>query len=258
MPLLIPEAKRAPEISLEGKMIWIYGEPKIGKTTLASQFEGVWFISTEPGQSFLEVYPPVEISSWRQFIEFASQLIKERPTTFGDGCPIRYLALDTVSDLHKLCHAHICKELGLDDPGELPHGKGWNRIDEAFSRVMNALRQLPYGMLCISHDRHRVVKVGGVEHDRTEPDAGAACFRWCRRAADLVLYLYATDVPEKDAQGGITGRVLSRRVAACHPTASIMAGGRMADRLPPIIPLGKAYLDNALSQSLNNPLPSKE
>lgn len=242
----VPGAVRPPASTLDGKMILMYGEPKIGKTTFATDFEGAWVIATEKGQDFVSVRPPTEISSWKQFREFVTWLYQTKPLTFGDGQPIKWLVIDRIDDIHRLCNEEVVKSLGVEDCGELGHGKGWSRLRTEFLRVMSALRSLPYGMICISHERAKEVVSAAKKITRREPNIGAAGYQWAVGASDLILYAFSQEVPEKDPKGQVTGKIITKRVMLCHPSAGAVAGGRMAEILPPLMPLSAAELQRVI------------
>lgn len=235
----LPGAPRAPHADISRSMIWVYGEPKIGKTTLASEFPGLWFIATEKGQDWVTTREPTLITSWDNFLEFCAWFNELRPTHFADGEPIRALGIDTVDGLFKMCFEHVCQEMGVQDPGEIPHGGGWGRLSKEFERVMGKIRQWPYGLVCISHARTKEFKTKSTKRDRSEPNIGAAGFRWCAAAADLIMYAYSDEYPESNEKGELTGKVLERRQLLCHPQSSAVAGGRMVKQqgLPVTIPL---------------------
>jgi hypothetical protein len=221
-------------------MIWIYGEPKIGKTTFASRFPGVWFIATEKGQDWVEVREPTLVRTWDEFLELCAYIQTNKPMFFGDGAPIKTLCIDTIDGLFRMCFESVCGGLGVDDPGELPHGKGWTRLNAEFDRVMNKIRQWPYGLICISHVRSKEVKLRGVKRDRFEPNIGAAGSRWALGATDLIMYAHAIDVAEVDpTTGAVTGKIITQRVLLCQPQQHAVAGGRMTDlfKIPALIPL---------------------
>jgi hypothetical protein len=237
LKLAVPGAKRKPKNSLVGSMVWLYGAPKIGKTTLASCFPGTWFVATEPGQDWVEVREPTLVGSWDEFLEWCAFVEQEKPTHFEDGRPIKTLCIDTVDYLYKMCFAEICSGLGVEDPGELSHGKGWGRLNNEFERVMSKIRRWPYGLITISHERQKEFKTRGRKIDRWEPAVGAAAYRWCQSAADLILRAYSDEMAIRNEEGEVTGDIAEQRLLLCHPTSYAVAGGRMSDRLPEMIKL---------------------
>ena len=62
---------------LKGKYILIYGQPKIGKTTLAAQFPRNLLLAFEPGYNALNNKMVQPITKWAEFKTVLRQL--ERP-----------------------------------------------------------------------------------------------------------------------------------------------------------------------------------
>lgn len=235
--LTIPGAPRKPKRDLGRSMIHIYGEPKIGKTTFAADAPGTWFIATEQGQDWVTVREPTLIHSWSQFLSFCAFVQEEKPTRFADGTPIQTFAIDRIEGLFKMCEEYVRQQLGVESLDELGHGKGWARLTNEWERVMNKIRRWPFGLIAISHARQREFKSKLTKVDRWEPDIGAAGLRWCLGAADLILYAHSLQQAELNAKGEVTGRIIERRVIRCHPSSSVIAGGRMADLLPDVMDL---------------------
>lgn len=235
--LVIPGAPRPPRLSIDGSMIWIYGDPKIGKTTFASMFDGVWFIATERGQEFVECREPTFVSSWDEFLNLCAFIQDSKPTHFGDKQPIRVLCIDVIDRLFAMCQHDVCQGLGVEDLGELPHGKGWARLTNEWERVMTKVRAWPFTLICISHPRQREFKTRARKIDRWEPYIGAAGFRWCQSTADLILYAFAQEVAEHNDDGSLSGKIVEERRLLCHPQSWAVAGGRMSEFLPEQLPL---------------------
>ncbi len=236
----VPGAIRRPPGDLTKAMIWLHGPPKIGKTTLAAKFPGAWFWATERGQDWVEVREPTFIHSWAEFLELCAFVQETRPTHFADGTPIRVIVIDVLDILFKMCQEAVCGELGIEDPGELPHGKAWSRLTAEFERVMTKIRKWPYGLICISHSRSKEIKIKAQKVPREEPYIGAAGMRWGAGAADLILYAFTKETAVKDkVTGAITGQIEEQRCLLCHPQSWALAGGRMVEQrgIPEIIPL---------------------
>ncbi len=236
VPSFVPGAVRAPRKTLANAMIWIYGEPKIGKTTLASKFPGVWFLATEKGQDWISVREPSPIENWIGFTELMGQIITEKPTHFGDGELIRTLCIDTYDILFQYCFQYVCNKMGVADPGEIPHGGGWSKLNLEFARVMGKVRQLPYGLIIISHARQKEFKTRGRKIDRYEPYVGAAGFRWASSASDLILLAHSSEEVGYDEDNKPT-TIKETRKLLCHPQSWAVGGGRMSNMLPITIPL---------------------
>jgi len=230
-----PELKHEASVSIDGRMIWIHGEPKIGKTTFALGFPGVYLLASEKGYAAHDVWAK-DVSSWREFDHAVAALVKEKPDTLPDGEPLKWVVIDTIDHVHAFCYRHVCREMGVADPSELSNGKGWTRLDDEFTKVMVALRSLPCGLICVSHSRDTKITIAGREITKVVPHIGAAGYRYCLRASDAILHMHSESVPVIE-QGKMTDRMTDKRVLTCQPTRNIVAGGRFKDLLPARLPL---------------------
>lgn len=231
-------------------MIWVYGEPKIGKTTFASQFPGCWFLATERGHDYIEMREPTTIASWPDFLDFCASIQDIKPKTFGDGTPIQTLVIDTIENLYKMCQDAVCENLGVENPGDLDHGKGWARLSQEFERVMGKIRRWPWTLVCISHARQKDFKTRGRTVNKYEPNIGAGGYRWCQSAADLIVFAHSTEIVTRNDAGEVTGEITEKRVLLCQPKSWAVAGGRMSDRLPDMVDLSyDVLLSNLLPTS---------
>lgn len=231
-PPSIPAAKRPPIGRIAGSMIWIHGLPKVGKTTFANNFPGVWFWATEPGQNWIQTHEPTVIHDWGYFLEMCDYVQTNKPTRFGDGEPIHTICFDTVDLLHKMCADSVAADLSVEELSELGHGKGWYRLNNEFERVITKIRRWPFNLVCISHSKQKPFKTRGREVHRWEPDIGTGGARTLSAAADLIGYAHVGVTAERSEDGGYTGNDIETRLLQCHPSPDVVAGGRMVQRLP--------------------------
>ncbi len=241
----IPAGIRKANTELVRGCYWIHGPPKIGKTTLANSFPGVWFFGTERGQEWQDVQDPFIVSSWEHFTGQCAWIEENKPTKFGDGTPIRFVAIDTVDLLFKMCGDQICLDLGIEDPSELEHGKAWARLGNEFSRVMTKIARWPFGLILISHSTEKEIKQGIRKVTRVQPQIGMTGYKVVEAMSDLILYCHKVQVAEENDQGVATGVVERWRMLA-HPASHTIAGGRMSHRLPALLPMSYAALNKAM------------
>ena len=140
---LLPVEKTKKITALEKQTILLYGRAKIGKSTLASQFPDPVFLATEAGLNHLEVHA-VNCNSWVRFREACLELSK------GEH-KFKTVIIDTLDNLVVYCSDYICKENGINYPGDLPHGRGWSLVTGELRRVLMKLASLSTGLVMVSH-----------------------------------------------------------------------------------------------------------
>lgn len=152
MTLTLPTEKSAPTLRPEAAKVLIYGPPKVGKSTLASEIDPdhTLFLACEPGLGALETYN-VPIQSWTEFREAGAALA-------NDSAHYRMVVVDTVDELYRMCADHICGELGVKHPADADYGKGWAAVADEFRLRVGKLAALGLGVWFISHAKDREVK----------------------------------------------------------------------------------------------------
>lgn len=161
-PLRLPDAPSTPSDALDDYSMLLFGEKKIGKTTLASMFEKPLFLMTEPGGKSLPIYQ-MPITDWMQ-MKTAVTLLQRDPTKF------RTIVVDTVDIAFKLCERYVCRNLGIDHPSDEDWGKGWSAVRDEFTSWAATLMNLGMGVILISHAADREIKTrSGMKYNRVQP-----------------------------------------------------------------------------------------
>ncbi len=187
-PRLLPTAKTPPRSSLADFTILVYGAPKIGKTTLASQFEDCIFLATEPGLNALEAYQ-VPIESWQTFIDACKEL------SVGDH-PFKTIVVDTIDNLFKFCSEAVLRKAGVQHESDLEWGKGWSLVKDEFLRILNRLALLPYGLILISHAEFASIKTPTKQIVRAVPTMSRQAHEIVTAIADFILYAEALETEQ--------------------------------------------------------------
>jgi len=141
MPL--PVEKRKPSVDLWNYTILLYGESKIGKSTLLSQIPNVLFLNTGGGLEAIECFEQ-PITTWEEFLQTGKDIIEGKHE-------FKVIAIDTVDRLAKYCTNYMMKKLDITHPQDLGYGKGYDLIKDEFMRPFMKLSLSSYGLIIISH-----------------------------------------------------------------------------------------------------------
>ena len=242
-PNPLATAIQQPRKDLTKASVCIFGPPKIGKTTLAAQWPGVWFWATEAGQTWVpNIHTPSLITGWDKapsadglewgFLDLCSYVEINRPTTFADGSPLRTIVVDTVDLLYRICLNHVCQAHGMSHPSDLDWGRGWDMVGSEWQRVIAKMSLWPYGLIFVSHSRTAKIKSAATEIDKISPAISGAGFKAIHALVDIILYCCMEEAAETDAEGEITGNIVEQRMIICQPKNNIVAGDRTGC-LPP-------------------------
>jgi len=139
----LPTEKSVPKANMGEYSILIYGEKKIGKTTIAAEFPDALFLMCEPGAKDLSVYK-VDVKNWGDLVHTIDLLEKT-------GAKFKTVIMDTVDAAYDMCFDYMCIKLVIDHPHDAnDYGKSWKKIKQEFARQINRLMRLG-GFIALSH-----------------------------------------------------------------------------------------------------------
>ena len=133
---------------LTGYITYIYGAPKTGKTTLATQMPGAILLAFQKGYNALPGVMAQDITSWGEMKQVYRELKKSEVKAAYQS-----IIVDTIDIAADMCQKYICDQNSITTLGELGFGKGWTFFKNEFSQVFRGLTQLGYAVVFIGHDR---------------------------------------------------------------------------------------------------------
>lgn len=146
---------------LSGYITYIYGAPKTGKTTLATQMQGALLLAFEPGYHALPGVVAQDITSWSEMKQAYRELKKPEVRAHFNA-----VIVDTVDIAADRCKKYICSQNDIEDLGDLGYGKGWTKFKDEFNEVFRGLTQLGYAVFFIGHDKEVTLKNEATGEDR--------------------------------------------------------------------------------------------
>jgi hypothetical protein len=155
-----PTKKSVVADNLTDFSILLFGERKIGKTTLCAQFPDAFFLMCEPGGKSLEVYQPTDedgiskpVENWEEFLGWVSML--EENDRFNP------VVIDTVDKARDMAFTYVCKREGVEHPTDAGRWESaliWNKITKELMDAINRLLTMRRGLILISHAQVREIK----------------------------------------------------------------------------------------------------
>lgn len=183
----------------------IYGRKKIGKTTLAAQFPGAYFLSTEPGTKALRVLGSA-CPTWEHFVGYVDLLCAKAD-------PEQTVIVDVIDFAYDMIYRKVCDQQMVESPTDMnDFGATWKKIRRLFREQLMRLVQRPGGVVFLSHDTEKEVELrDGSKVERVQPTMSSQAMGEVEGLVDVIaLYEYSDD-----------GRILridgtSRMVAGCR------------------------------------------
>ena len=143
----LPDERTAPNTDPLAYSIYLYGEPKTGKTTWAAQQADALFLATEPGLEALDVCQ-LQMNSW-QDLRAAVVLLEKSPDKYAA------VVVDTIDLAYELCAKHYTRKHKIDHVADREFGKGHGIVKDMFSSWLASLCRLPMQVILIGHAKFR-------------------------------------------------------------------------------------------------------
>lgn len=234
---MLPKQKSKIESRLSRYSILLQGEPKVGKTTFASNSDNPIFLSTENGTKHLEVYK-VEINSWADFLSTCREL-KESEHDF------KTVVIDTIDNAYRLCSNSVCSKLRISHPSEMPHGKAYGRIKEEFWRVLSKLENSDLGLILISHIKSVEVKpkTGEPYHEKRSSLSNSVS----DMINGLMDFIFECDYKTFEDENG---KSRYKRILRLSGDTRCYNGGRFVKEPPKEIPLDFKIFQDIFSKTI--------
>ena len=177
---------------LSGYITYIYGAPKCGKTTLATQMEKPLLLAFEPGYHALPGVIAQDVTTWAEMKQVFRELKKpEVKDTF------KSVIIDTIDIAADRCKKYICNQNGIEDLGDLGYGKGWTKFKDEFNEVFRGLTQLGYAVFFIGHDKPETIEnPDGSKYQKIRPTLSNSTKTVIAGMADIYGYAHQKNAGE--------------------------------------------------------------
>ena len=176
---------------LRGYSVFFYGEPKSGKTTIATKFPRHLLLAFEKGYNAIPGAMAQPLNSWGEFRKILNQLkdpaVKEKFET---------IIIDTADIAYDLCEKYICANakrsdggFGVDSVADIPFGKGYTMVAKEYDECLRSIVQMNYGLVLISHavDKTFTDELGR-EFNQIVPTLGNKPRNIVSRMCDIIGY----------------------------------------------------------------------
>lgn len=220
------EVKAGNSKKMPPKMV-IYGEPKTGKTTFASQADDVFFINVEGGLDYLqkEVRSTPHLSTAEEIKGWLSHIYKDETFTAG------LIVIDSIDWVERIVQEELVKRegaQGITDARVFPYYRG---VQEAAEKTMEILKWLDaiykkkgIPSLLIAHSQVKSIDLPHQDafsrHEmKLSKMLGAKVNEW----ADLILMAGYSFHIDKDGKAATE----PKRVLYGGGSAAWVGGGRM-------------------------------
>lgn len=178
--------------NLKGYSVMFYGDPKSGKTTIATRFPNHLLLATEKGYSAIPGAMAKPINSWLELKRVLKELkdpdVQARFET---------IVLDTADIAFAMCEQYVCNVNGVSNIKDIPFGAGYKQVETQFDEFLRAIVSMDYGLVIISHSVDKVfTDEQGLEYNQIIPTLPNKARIICSRLCDIIGYSRSVETPE--------------------------------------------------------------
>jgi hypothetical protein len=207
---------------VQGKMFFMYGGAKTGKTTVACQFSKPLLLAFEPGYNLIDGVKAVPVTSWIDMKNYAKQLRKQEVRDIYDT-----IIIDTAPLMWGCAEKFVKTQKDIEDLTDLGFGKGYRAVRDEFQDVINSLGQMGYTLIFIAHaEKKDYMDTMGVNHSGITPALDKRPKEIISGLVDVYMFINA----EADGNGGNKSVAYLR--GGGYGSTEIEAGSRYGEGLP--------------------------
>lgn len=172
---------------LSGYITFLYGPPKVGKTTFGSQMPGHIILAFEKGYNALPGVMAVDVTTWGEMKtllrDFKKPEVKER---------YQSIIIDTADVAAEVCQKYVCNQLGIENIGDGGWStNGWAKYKKEFEETFRTLTQLGYAVVFISHEKEKTIKPKeGEEYQQIGSSIQSSAMSIIENMSDIIGYAH--------------------------------------------------------------------
>ena len=153
-----------PPTETNPKSMFLYGTPKIGKTTILAGLKDNLILDIEGGSNYVEAMK-IEVQDLPHLAKIG-KAIKEREK------PYKFLTVDTVTKLEELCHdsalakykqSPLGKGSSVRNLAELEYGLGYGLWRTEFRKWIDSFKGAAEYVIFVGHVKDKIISKGGNE-----------------------------------------------------------------------------------------------
>lgn len=154
LQITLPDTPETEATTINDFHIVITGEPGIGKTTLGMQQEGVLLLTFDPLPKGLNAMKR-HVPDWKHFEAY---LVALEQAAKAKKFHYSRILIDGVDIWFRRCQDAVCLKLAIGHPAEEAWGKGFDTLNQMFSKGVDRLMALPCGIWFICHSKEKEVE----------------------------------------------------------------------------------------------------
>lgn len=180
----LPTERSAPT-RRDPKLLTLFGQSKVGKTSTLAQLDDCLIIDTEKGTDFISAMK-VQVNSLKDFMDLMSAIRASEHK-------YNYIALDTLDNLVYWVEAAICAENKVKSIGDIPYGGGYGQVRDRVMMLVNRLKTLTAHLILVGHRKKTLIGTDNVEVNTSSLDLSGKLKNLVMADSDAIGFVYRDD-----------------------------------------------------------------
>lgn len=204
----LPTSK-IPAILQDPKNLILFGQPKVGKTTLLSYLDNCLILDFEDGSDYVEALK-IKIPNLTTLRSVCKE-IKE------NGNPYKFIAIDTITSLEDFAKSLALSlfkaspqgsKSDIDDVLKAPMGAGYQFLREAIEKIITMIQSVCENVILVGHVKDTVVGVDGEDGNVKDLDLVGKTKRILSAKSDAIGFVYRDEDSNLCINFGSNGEIM--------------------------------------------------
>lgn len=141
---------RVPATRKSPRLLTLFGQSKVGKTTTLAKLDNCLIIDTEQGTDMVDAMK-VNVNNLQEFMAVL-KAIKSNPAQYD------YIAVDTLDNIVHWMEEFVCQSEGVKTIGDLDFGKGYAIVRDNVMKIISQLKPLATkGIILVGHRKKTLI-----------------------------------------------------------------------------------------------------
>jgi len=166
-------------------LLTVFGQSKVGKTTMLSKLNNCLIIDTEKGTRYVDALK-VQVNNSAD-LKNTVRALKE------SGSQYDYLALDTIDNVVSWFEKDVARDNNVDSFAKIPFGDGYNQVRTRVMNMITALMDCCDHVIIIGHRKKTIIGNESVEVNVSSLDLSGKLKNYVMAKSDAIGFVYRNE-----------------------------------------------------------------
>ena len=165
-------------------LLTVFGQSKVGKTTMLSKLNNCLIVDTEKGTKYVDALK-VSVNS--------SGELKQIIRALKEDSNYNYIALDTIDNVVSWFEKDIARENNVESFAKIPFGDGYNQVRNRVMSMISALMECCDHIIIIGHRKKTIIGNDSVEVNVSSLDLSGKLKNYVMAKSDAIGFVYRNE-----------------------------------------------------------------